>query len=330
MEISTGHKIVSLSDLRRHNTATDCWIAVHSKVWDITHFINEHPGGPAVLLNLAGSDATELYNDVHAPDIIEELPSDKLMGLLEDSATGRSTEESITEMDPIPPPSSTNTNTTPETPNNNSMIPSLDSILGAPDFENAARQALTAKTWAFYSSAATDLVTHGKNKELIRRVMIRPRILRNVSKVNFQTSILGFDSQAPFFISPAAMARLAHPEGELALSRAAANQGIIQCVSSNASFSLKSIVKAAPQSQPFFFQLYVNSNHDKTVELLKTVRDLGVKAIFVTVDAPVPGKREADERAAQEQTVKSAISGGESSKDKKGSGFGRLMAQYID
>ena len=50
----------------------------------------------------------------------------------------------------------------------------------------------------------------------------------------------------------------------------------------------------------------------------------------MTVDAPVPGKREADERAAQEGTVKSAISGGESSKDKKGSGFGRLMAQYID
>lgn len=126
------------------------------------------------------------------------------------------------------------------------------------------------------------------------------------------------------------MARLAHPDGELALSRAAANEGIIQCISSNASFSLKSIVDAAPSSQPFFFQLYVNSDHEKTVELLKTVSGLGVKAIFVTVDAPVPGKREADERAAQEQTVKSAISGGESSKDKKGSGFGRLMAQYID
>ncbi|UZP34437.1 hypothetical protein NXS19_002253 [Fusarium pseudograminearum] len=160
--------------------------------------------------------------------------------------------------------------------------------------------------------------------------MIRPRILRNVSNVNFKTNILGLDSSAPFFIAPAAMARLAHPDGELALSRAAANEGIIQCISSNASFSLKSIVKAVPSSQPFFFQLYVNSDHSKTVELLRTVADLGVKAIFVTVDAPVSGKREADERAAQEKTVKSAISGGESSKDKKGSGFGRLMAQYID
>ena len=50
----------------------------------------------------------------------------------------------------------------------------------------------------------------------------------------------------------------------------------------------------------------------------------------MTVDAAVPGKREADERAAQATTIRSAISGGESSKDKKGSGLGRLMAQYID
>ncbi|KAG4253128.1 L-lactate dehydrogenase (cytochrome) [Fusarium proliferatum] len=329
METSIETRRVSLDDLKQHNTASDCWIAVHSKVWDITHFINEHPGGPEVLLKLAGSDATELYNDVHAPDIIEELPSEKLIGLLEESAITRPTPK-ITEIDLIPPPASpTQTNEILSTPTTKT-IPAIDTILSAPDYEKAARDSLSAKTWAFYSSAATDLITHGKNKELVRRVMIRPRILRNVSQVTYKTSILGFDSSAPFFISPAAMARLAHPDGELALSRAAANEGIIQCISSNASFSLKSIVKAAPPKQPFFFQLYVNSNHEKTVELLKTVRHLGVKAIFVTVDAPVPGKREADERAAQEQTVKSAISGGESSKDKKGSGFGRLMAQYID
>ena len=281
-------------------------------------------------MNSAGSDATEIYNDVHAPDIIEDLPSDKLIGFLEPSSQPVEPELKTVEADPVPTPTSpTQTNEFP-TPQKTKTIPPLDAILSARDFEDAARDALSAKTWAFYSSAATDLITHGKNKELVRRLMIRPRILRNVTNIDFRTNILGLNSQAPFFISPAAMARLAHPDGELALSRAAANEGIIQCISSNASFSLKSIVDAAPSSKPFFFQLYVNSDHEKTVELLKTVSGLGVKAIFVTVDAPVPGKREADERAAQEQTVKSAISGGESSKDKKGSGFGRLMAQYID
>jgi L-lactate dehydrogenase (cytochrome) len=184
-----------------------------------------------VLLNLAGSDATELYNDVHAPDIIEDLPSDKLIGLLEEAAISRPTPKA-SKIDPVQPSTSpTQTNDVPSTPTTKT-IPPIDAILSAPDYEKAAQGSLSAKTWAFYSSAATDLVTHGKNKELVRRVMIRPRILRNVLQVNYKTSILGFDSNAPFFISPAAMARLAHPDGELALSRAAANEGIIQCVSS--------------------------------------------------------------------------------------------------
>lgn len=108
--------------------------------------------------------------------------------------------------------------------------PPLESLLSAADFEVVASRALTPKTWAFYSSAATDLITHGKNKELVRRLMIRPRILRDVSNIDMRTSILGFDTAAPFFISPAAMAKLVHPDGELALSRGAAAEGIIQCV----------------------------------------------------------------------------------------------------
>ncbi|KAL6362190.1 hypothetical protein LRP88_04267 [Fusarium phalaenopsidis] len=329
MDVPTGSKVtISLNDLRKHNTSTDCWIAIHSKVWDITDFIEEHPGGPEILLEHAGSDATGLYDGVHAPDIIEELSDDKLIGYLETpTADAVVTASQITQQEPTSPDTTSKALSAPET---ESSFDSLDSILSAPDFEQAAKRGLTAKTWAFYSSAATDLVTLKNNKELVRRIMIRPRILRNVTNINLERSILGFKCSAPFFIAPAAMGRLAHPDGELALSRAAANEGIIQCISSNASYSLRSIVKAAPPSQPFFFQLYVNSDHRKTVELLETVRELGVKVIFVTVDAPVPGKREADERAAQEGTVKSAISGGESSKDKKGSGFGRLMAQYID
>ncbi|KAH6897414.1 cytochrome b2 [Thelonectria olida] len=323
--------IISVQDLSKHNSKSDCWISVHSKVFDITHFVNEHPGGPSVLLKCAGADATESFDEAHAPDMLDEMPKDKFMGVLE-------------ELPPSPPSVVPPTAVTPPTPSvlvpvtvtaapepaEDSSIPELEAILGAPDFQLAASKALSPKTWAFYSSAATDLVTHTKNKELVRRVMIRPRILRDVLSVNYKTTILGFKTSAPFFISPTAMARLAHPDGELAMARAAAKEGIIQCISSNASYTLRSIVSAAPPGHPFFFQLYVNSDRKKSTELLTTARELGVKAIFVTVDAPVPGKREADERAAQAVQIKSAISGGESSKDKKGSGLGRLMAQYID
>ncbi|KAF4968285.1 hypothetical protein FZEAL_10406 [Fusarium zealandicum] len=209
-------------------------------------------------------------------------------------------------------------------------VPKLEEIICANDFALAAQKALTPKAWAFYSSAATDLVTINKNRELIRRVMLRPRILRNVSVVSIDRKILGLDSKAPFFMCPAAMATMAHPDGELGWSRAAANEGIFEIISSNASYSLPSIIGAAPSGHPFFLQLYVNSNRPKTIELLHRARSLGVKAIFVTVDAPVAGKREADERIPQAVVIKSEMSGSDSTKDTKGSGLGRLMGQYID
>lgn len=100
-------------------------------------------------------------------------------------------------------------------------------------------------------------------------------------------------------------------------------------ISNNASYPLADVIKAGCTNQPFFFQLYVNADRSKTTQLLHKARDLGVKAIFVTVDAHVPGKREADERIAAEN-VSSAISGAVASNDKKGGGMGRLMGQYID
>ncbi|KAK2028420.1 cytochrome b2 [Colletotrichum zoysiae] len=329
--LETERVAVNLTDLAKHNKKTDCWIAVHSKVWDITDFINEHPGGPSVLLKCAGSNATKVFDEVHAPDILEELPNEKFIGILQDATpdapAAASQPDANDGMNRAVPEISQACIMPRE---KDTATPPLASIIGAPDLELVASKALTPKTWAFYSSAATDLTTHKNNKGLIRRIMIRPRVLRNVSHVDMRTNILGFQSSAPFFISPAAMAKLVHPDGELALSRGAAKEGIFQCISSNASYTIKSIVSAAPPAQPFFFQLYVNSDRRKTIEILRSARSLGVKAVFVTVDAPVPGKREADERAAQAGTIRAAISGAESSSDNKGSGLGRLMAQYID
>ena len=82
-------------------------------------------------------------------------------------------------------------------------------------------------------------------------------------------------------------------------------------------------------NQAFFFQLYVNCERRKTEDLLRKAKSLGVKAVFVTVDAPVPGKREADERLAA-GNLSSGMSGAVAVNDKKGGGLGRVMAKYID
>ncbi len=109
--------------------------------------------------------------------------------------------------------------------------PDLYKLISLQDFEKVAHKTLTQKAWAFYSSAATDLITHNANSRLYKRLMLRPRVMRNVAKVKTRCSILGIPSSAPYFVSPAAMARLAHPDGELALARGCASEGLIQCVS---------------------------------------------------------------------------------------------------
>lgn len=87
---------------------------------------------------------------------------------------------------------------------------------------------------------------------------------------------------------------------------------------------------AGRPDQTFFLQLYVNSDRQKTEALLREAKSLGIKAIFVTVDAPIPGKREADERIAAATNLSAAVSGAVATNDKKGGGLGRVMAKYID
>ncbi|RDW57664.1 hypothetical protein BP5796_12465 [Coleophoma crateriformis] len=318
METSSRIPVPS-TEVQKHNSSSDCWIVVHSKVYDVTDFLTEHPGGSAIILKYAGADATSAYDSVHAPGIIEDtLPPAKMIGPF-DQVTSFEAQPRDSE------PAQTLTISSPE----NDEKPPICKLISAYDFEALAAATFTPKAWAFYSSAATDLVTHTANRDFFRRLMFRPRVMRNVKDVSTRRSILGFNNEVPFFISPAAMARLAHPEGELALARGAAREGMAYCVSSNASFPLASIINAGVDDQTFFLQLYVNSDRKKSAILLQKAKELGIRAIFVTVDAHVPGKREADERIAAE-AVASPVSGAVASNDKKGGGMGRLMAQYVD
>lgn len=221
-----------------------------------------------------------------------------------------------------------------------------------------ASQTLSAKTWAFYSSAATDLITRDANRSTFDRIWFRPRVLRDVRDVDTRTKLLGVKSQMPVFVSPAALARLVHPDGEKGIARGCREKGVIQCVrvasgcrgtfeksrdacgqadgfcarqvSTNASYPIEEILASSP-AHPFFFQLYVNKDRPKTEALLAQLRSLHrIAAIFLTVDAPVAGKREADERVRADESVSTPMSGAKAGNDKRGGGLGRIMGSYID
>lgn len=101
-------------------------------------------------------------------------------------------------------------------------------------------------------------------------------------------------------------------------------------MSNNSSFPIEELREAAPSGN-FIFQLYVNRDREKSAELLRRCSaNPNIKAIFVTVDAAWPGKREADERVKADESLTVPMSPSTTRNDKKGGGLGRVMAGFID
>lgn len=123
--------------------------------------------------------------------------------------------------------------------------------------------------------------------------------MRNVAQVDMQTRIMSQISQLPIFIAPTAMVRLASPDGELDLVKAAISKNIPFTVSTYASQAHADIADRVAQQRKtnmLFFQLYVPRRREDAVQLIRKARELGFSALIVTVDTPVVGKREEDDR----------------------------------
>ncbi|CAK9029274.1 unnamed protein product [Durusdinium trenchii] len=73
---------ISLADVAKHNSKTDCWVVVDGQVLDVTSFLSEHPGGELAILTFAGKDATEEFNMIHPPDVIGKYAPDSVIGMV--------------------------------------------------------------------------------------------------------------------------------------------------------------------------------------------------------------------------------------------------------
>lgn len=72
---------LSIDQVKSHNKKDDCWVIIHDKIYDVTDFLNEHPGGSAIILKYAGKDATKAFDPIHPPDTLEKyLPSECFKG----------------------------------------------------------------------------------------------------------------------------------------------------------------------------------------------------------------------------------------------------------
>ena len=103
--------------------------------------------------------------------------------------------------------------------------------LSSYDFEEVANRTASKKTFAFYSTAATDCWTRDMNHNMYKRIWFRPRVMRDVAEVDTSSSVLGIPVKVPLFICPTGLAKMIHPDGEKGLARAAKSSGILEIVS---------------------------------------------------------------------------------------------------
>ncbi|KAH9305811.1 hypothetical protein KI387_010215, partial [Taxus chinensis] len=155
---------------------------------------------------------------------------------------------------------------------------------------------------------------------------LRPRVLVDSSHVDLSTNILGYKISAPIMIAPTSMHKLAHPEGELATARAAADAGTIMVLSSSSTSTVEEV--AATSDAVRFFQLYIYKDRNISAEILRRAERSGYKALVLTVDAPKLGNREADIRNKFVPSVN--LEGIEDIDTGNGSGFASLAAQTLD
>lgn len=160
------------------------------------------------------------------------------------------------------------------------------------------------QSWAYYASAADDGWTAQQSKSIWSQVRLRPRVLRNVDgPVDLRTRIVGHESRLPFMISPAAMGKLAHKDGELCLVEGAGRVGIPYAPSNHASVAHRDLAAAARPGQTLFFQLYVHRERWRSEKQLAEAKRLGFRAVVLTVDVAIPGNRELDLRTGLDENA---------------------------
>lgn len=77
------NKVYSLEEVSKHNTENDCWVIVNGQVLDVTKFLGDHPGGKKSILLFAGKDASEEFNMLHKPDVIQKYAAYTVIGKAE-------------------------------------------------------------------------------------------------------------------------------------------------------------------------------------------------------------------------------------------------------
>lgn len=172
--------------------------------------------------------------------------------------------------------------------------PTTEKILSIADLKEAADKKLPTSAREFFNSGSTDQRTLQANETALARYHLRSRVLVNVKNLDPSTTCLGRRIKFPLCCAPAGIQGMAHPDGEVATSRAVRSMGVNQAISSFASYPIDEIVSAGgdgDDAPSYAIQMYPMSNRGLQERIIQRAEAAGCKAIFLTGDSPVLGVR---------------------------------------
>jgi 4-hydroxymandelate oxidase len=163
--------------------------------------------------------------------------------------------------------------------------------------EDAAKAKMPPASFAFCACGADDEISMLENIAAWRALRLRPHVLRDITKFDLSTTLLGAPLKTPIMVAPTGRHKLFNKEGERATARGAAAAGCAYVVASNSNVTVEDIASER-RGAPQWFQLYYWPNKKEVEALIDRLAAAGFTALVLTVDAPVPGW---SPRAAREQ-----------------------------
>ncbi|HUI81110.1 MAG TPA: alpha-hydroxy acid oxidase [Bryobacteraceae bacterium] len=150
------------------------------------------------------------------------------------------------------------------------------------DFEEAARKVLPPAHWGYMTSGVDDDLTQRANREGFKRFDLRPHRLAGVVEPSLKTEVFGQTWETPIFICPVGGHKMFHPEGEVAVARAAKAKKTVQILSSASSTPVEDVAKAL--GSPLWYQLYMPVKWEGTEHLVHRVEEAGCPVLVWTID----------------------------------------------
>ncbi|WP_068273375.1 alpha-hydroxy acid oxidase [Aldersonia kunmingensis] len=171
----------------------------------------------------------------------------------------------------------------------------LDAALTIEDLRRIAKRRTPKAAFDYTDGAAEEELSLARARQAFSDIEFHPAILRDVSTVDTTRKVLGGPSALPFGIAPTGFTRMMQTEGEIAGAHAAARAGIPFALSTMGTASIEDVRTANPNGRNWF-QLYMWTDRDRSMQLVSRAAAAGFDTLLVTVDVPVAGARLRDKR----------------------------------